>query len=427
MVPRRFPRHTKRLPLGRSRQRSNFCFGSQKARVLSPSDLDQEGPIRVGARVVQASGQCAELGDALARVRVEFTQETMIRPGDWVVVAGWFSHGSLTAARVIEHAQAPEPRGRSEVARLSWDGVGQHLRARARAMTCIRQYFASQGFLEVDTPIRVKAPQLDSGLRPISAGMCWLSASPEYHMKRLLVGGMPRIYQLAHCFRDEELGPWHQAEFTMLEWYRSFANLDDVLEDTECIVARVVGEIAGRRVIESPISRARVEVEPPFERWSVQEAFSRSAGIADVVDLAATDEQLYFRLLVERVEPSLAAQRRPVFLRDYPLSQAALARPTAPSAATADRAELYLGGIELCNGYSELVDAKENAARLLAESERRALQYGEEAPMDARFLAALEEGMPRAAGNALGFDRMIALALGVRDLEEVQAFPHHWL
>jgi lysyl-tRNA synthetase class 2 len=165
----------------------------------------------------------------------------------------------------------------------------------------------------------------------------------------------------------------------------------------------------------------------PFSRLTVREAFREHAGIADAVDLAHSDEARYFELMVGQVEPGLARESTPLFLWKYPANQAALARlcPTDPS--VAERFELYVGGVELCNGFDELTDAHEQRARFEAEQARRASDNRRTYPLDERFLTALESGMPPAGGNAVGFDRLVMLATGARELGDVMAFPTRML
>ncbi|HEX6764327.1 MAG TPA: amino acid--tRNA ligase-related protein, partial [Polyangiaceae bacterium] len=153
------------------------------------------------------------------------------------------------------------------------------------------------------------------------------------------------------------------------------------------------------------------------------EAFRRWAGVRDASELAARDKDRYFELLVGRVEPKLAELPRPVFLCDYPITEAALARPSPKDPSVAERFELYVGGVELSNGYGELTDPVEQKRRFEAERAARKAQGRRTYPLDASFLEALGEGMPRAGGNALGLDRLIMLALGAKSVSEVIAFP----
>jgi lysyl-tRNA synthetase class 2 len=395
-------------------------------RVLAPSDLatarTRSRAVRVGGRVVYAAPGQLRLADAYAALDVRVARDLPgVRPGHLVVVEGRQQGRKLRAARLVEHRAAPESTAAGEFARLCYLGVGTRLLQRARAVSVIRSYFARERFVEVDTPLRVRSPGLDAHVDAIVAQGGWLVTSPELHMKRLLVGGMPRIFQLCHCSRAEELGPWHEPEFLLLEWYRAFADYRAVMHDTEQLVAAVLRAIAGRARIRLCGGRL-VDVKPPFRTMTVREAFARYAREPDAVALAARDEHRFYQLLVERVEPRLARCSRPVFLYDYPLSQAALARVAPHDPTVAERFELYLGGIELCNGFSELTDPAEQRRRFDQERVRRRREHRPVYPIDERFMAASEEGLPRCAGNALGVDRLVALACGLQTIAEAQAF-----
>jgi lysyl-tRNA synthetase class 2 len=268
----------------------------------------------------------------------------------------------------------------------------------------------------------VRAPGVDPNVEALAAGSAFLVTSPELAMKRLLVGGIPRLYQLDRVFRRDESGALHEPEFTLLEWYRAFAGYDEIIADTEQIVLRVARAVAGRAALTAPDGR-RIDVRPPFDRVRVEDAFREHAGVADVAKLARTNEDRYFELLVERVEPALAARDRAVFLCDYPLTQAALARPCPADPRFAERFELYAGGVELSNGYGELTDPVEQRRRFLHEEKRRRRAGRSVYPLDDQFLSALEAGMPPSSGNALGVDRLVALALGCAQIADVVAFP----
>jgi lysyl-tRNA synthetase class 2 len=304
--------------------------------------------------------------------------------------------------------------------------VGPRLRARAQALSVVRAYFANQDFIEVETPLRVPAPGVDPHVEAIAAGADWLITSPELEMKRLVVAGVPRQFQLARVSRREESGHLHEEEFTLLEWYRAFSGQEEIVRDTEALVSQVARALRGRAELVTPDGR-RIVARPPFERLTVAEAFRVHAGIADVSDLAASDEARYFRLLVERVEPALAKLERPIFLLEYPISQAALARATPADPGFAERFELYAGGVELSNGYGELTCPVEQRRRMLSEHSRRKADGRSVYPINERFLAALEAGMPPTGGNALGFDRLLMLALGASSVQDVMAFPRRQL
>lgn len=399
-------------------------------RVLAPSDLATGAPkarsastLRVAGRVFEAGGARIVLADAFAAIGLRADARVLpvaLGVGDLVVIDVRRGRRGFEVLALIEHHREPLPDASSEFARLSWQGVGRLLRARARAFTEIRRYFTGEGFLEVDTPVRVRVPGSDPHVTALSAHGGWLITSPEHHMKRLLAGGVPRLFQLARASRAEELGPWHEPEFVMLEWYRAFSEPESILLDTERVVVRVFRALRAER-------GARAEdVAAPFERISVSDAFRRWAKIPDVHALAARDERRYFELLVDAVEPELARAKQPVFLVDFPLTQAALARRSPRDPLAADRFELYFRGVELCNGYGELTDADELVRRHAAESARRSAAGEPSYPLDERLVAALRQGMPPSAGNALGVDRLIALACGRTDIAATQPFPAEW-
>jgi lysyl-tRNA synthetase class 2 len=240
-------------------------------------------------------------------------------------------------------------------------------------------------------------------------------------MKRMLVGGLPRIYQIATCFRREELGPHHQPEFTMLEWYRAFAELSSVLDDTEELILCAARALGISDVLD--FSGRQFRLERPFRRLSVAAAFRRYSDVDDVYTLAEQSPERYFELMVDRIEPGLSEWDEPVFLTHYPASQAALARLCADEPRAAERAELFLGGVELCNAYGELSDAVIQRRRFEAELAARRAASRPSYPLDEEFLSALEEGLPPSAGNALGFDRLLQLLLNERDVAHTMAFP----
>lgn len=397
----------------------------------SPSDLvarhaTSDAIVRVGGRV-RLAGTGAELHDALGScallAAVGDASVTSLADGDLAVVEGRLREGALDDARVVwRTAAAPA----ADVSRIADRGVGRALAARARAVAAVRGVFEAAGFLEVDTPARVPCPGLDVHLdafRVETAGPPrWLSTSPEYQMKRLLTGGIPRCFQLARCFRRDELGDRHEPEFTMLEWYRGFGTVDEIIADTEAVCVAVAAA-CGRGDLR--VDGRSIALDRPFPRITVAEAFARFAGIgeAEVLRLAHEDEDRFFLVLVERVEPAIAALPGAVVLHRYPGPFASLARLCDDDPRWAERFEVYAGGVELCNGFGELTDAVEQRARFERDRAARARTGRDVYPLDERFLGALVEGMPPAAGNALGFDRLLAAALGARRIADVIAVP----
>lgn len=318
------------------------------------------------------------------------------------------------------------------------------LRERARVLAAVRAFFERRSVLEVETPVLCAAGAIDEHLEPMraeyrpdgpggSARRLWLMTSPEHSMKRLLVAGSGPIYQLTRAFRDGERGRLHNPEFTILEWYRPGWDHLRLMDEVEDLVAEV---LAG-----SP--RPIPEALRPFQRLTYAAAFldalgihpqrinvqdlSRLAGLEGVppppgLDVESRDAWLNL-LLGARVEPTLGVER-PAFLLDYPPSQAALARVRVEGELrVAERFELYVKGIELCNGYHELLDAEEQERRFLEANARRRAAGRVELPLDRAFLDAMRRGLPPCSGVALGVDRLVMLATGASSIDEVIAFP----
>lgn len=298
----------------------------------------------------------------------------------------------------------------------------KRLRERARVLADIRRFFDARGFVEVQTPVMVASPGLDLHLQAFEvvgadrSSARWLSTSPEYQMKRLLADGWERIYQVAPCFRRDEMGARHNPEFTMLEWYRAHAGIDDVMRDTEQLVAAVTG---GR----VHVGDRAIDVHPPLERMPVCDAFARFAGWAEdrTLHAAANDEDRYHRTFVESVEPALERFDRGLFIVDYPATQGSLARKKPGDPRFAERFELYVAGVELCNGFGELVDPVEQRLRFERDQVARRARGLPAYPIDERFLEALTL-VPPSGGNALGIDRLTALTCGTTEIAEVMAF-----
>jgi len=264
----------------------------------------------------------------------------------------------------------------------------------------IRAFFDARGFVEVETPVRIAAPAPEPHIDCPPSGRAFLRASPELQMKKLLAAGMEKIYQIGPCFREGECGSRHQPEFTMIEWYRAHADYRAILADMEALVAGIV-----------PGLRA------PFARITVRDAYRRFAGWDPVADW---DADRFDVDMATKIEPALP--QTPVFLMDYPAPAASLARLKPDDPAVAERWEFYVGGIELANCFSELVDGPAQRARFeAAKAERRRLGE-EDYPLDDEFLDVIGT-MPPSGGVALGVDRLVMLAAGAESIADVRAFP----
>ncbi len=310
-----------------------------------------------------------------------------------------------------------------------------YLRRRSLLTAGTRAFFTARGYTEVETPYAVPVPGEEVHLRAFRTERedhlgaitpLWLNTSPEFAMKKLLAGGAGRIFQLARVWRNAEGGDTHASEFTMLEWYRPGATMADLMDEVEALLRAVLPPVVTCRGVTADLAR--------FERLSVAEAFTRYAG-ADVLategDAAALARQagvslrdgeswedLFFRLLLAKVEPNLGREH-PTFLTYFPASQAALARRCPDDPRVAERFELFLCGMELANAFVELTDPVEQRRRFAEDRARREALYGPGWGTDEDFLAALEHGMPEAAGIALGFDRLAMVAAGANRIGDV--------
>ena len=308
---------------------------------------------------------------------------------------------------------------------------------RHKVERAIRRYFDSQGFLEARTPILVPCPGMETHIRPfrLETG-AYLPTSPEFALKRLLVGGLEKIFQIAPTFRLEPPSTTHSPEFTMLEWYRAFSGMEEIMADTEELIEALALEIHGKPSIE--FQGKSFSVARPWPRLFIRDLFREHAGLdwAECpeagqmtahcrrlgLEVAPEDtwDDLYFRIWLNVIEPKLP-QDRAVFVYGYPPSQAALAviEQDSNGLRFARRFEAYAAGIELCNAFEELTDPVEQRLRFEKDMQSRKDQYGEAfppTPIDEGFLEALTEGMPPSGGNALGVDRLVMLLADEPDI-----------
>lgn len=314
------------------------------------------------------------------------------------------------------------------------------MKARQAMYAAFRSFLRERGYQEVETPALVPAPgmephisafavtyvpEMDSGCeRPL-----YLHTSPEYAMKRLVADGSGPIFQICKVFRNGEVSRLHNPEFTMLELYRPGADYGGIMQELELSLAHVEAAVGGGKVF-GEIPYERMPVCAAFERFagidlqacpdarSLSNA-ARGAGVATPADAGFDDA--FFRVFLERVEPSLGRDR-PVYLIDYPASMASLSRLKAADPAVAERFELYVRGTELANGFSELTDAAEQRRRLEAEQAARKAAGRPVYPLDEDFIAAVSK-LPPCAGVAVGLDRVLMLMLGAESIDEVLLFP----
>jgi len=328
-----------------------------------------------------------------------------------------------------------------------------HLLARARILAALRSQFAQWDFTEVETPCLQVSPGMEPHImalgvdlaEPMAGGShrLYLHTSPEFTMKKLLVAGMERIYQIARVWRDGERSVTHHPEFTMLEWYRAGESYEQLMQDCAELM-RAAARAAGATEFRRGERRCDPFAEP--QRLTLQQAFQHYCGIdllattpdpwaPDREALAAearriglfvsdndTWEDVFFRIMLDRIEPFLGDER-PLILCEYPVSMAALSRPAPHDPRVAERFELYACGVELANAFGELTDAAEQRRRFTADMDLKERLYGVRYPVDQDFLAALESGMPESSGIALGIDRLVMLATGAEELADVLWAP----
>ncbi|MBI3993108.1 MAG: EF-P lysine aminoacylase GenX [Candidatus Lambdaproteobacteria bacterium] len=333
--------------------------------------------------------------------------------------------------------------GLTRMARLRW---------RQRILREVRIWFDAQDFLEVDTPARVPAPSPEPQFRPIAAGGGYLITSPEFQLKRLLVGGCERIYRLGPAFRGAESGAHHNPEFTMLEWYRAAAqsdvgvevlarDLEGLLGHLAPLAQEVAAELPDEAARAGLLARADELVRRHMARATLAELFrahlgldiagvttieglraaARAGGWPGAETLPGAFDDAFFTLW-ERIETRLPTA--PLLVSAWPAPLASLARLDPRDPRVAERLELYAGGLELANGFVELTDPVEQRRRFEADLAGRAARGMPPLPLDERFLSALDEGMPPATGMALGVERLVMLLTGAADIRDVLAFAH---
>ena len=289
------------------------------------------------------------------------------------------------------------------------------LARRAAIFRAARAFFDDHAFLEVHTPVRLRAPLPERHIDAVPAGGMYLATSPEPHMKRLLAAGYPRIYQIAPCFRHGERGARHNPEFTMLEWYRAGADYLQLAVDARALLGAVCRAVLGTTTI--VYQGARVDVAAAWEFLTVDAAYQREAGWTLEAD---PDPFRCDCAMARQIEPRLGFGQ-PTVLHDYPSSFCPMAEPLAGTPQRAARLEIYLAGVELANGCSERHDPRAQARALRDEQAARQALHKEVYPWPAEFVAALP-AMPPSAGMALGLDRLVMLLCDTPRIDEVIAF-----
>jgi elongation factor P--(R)-beta-lysine ligase len=300
-----------------------------------------------------------------------------------------------------------------ESSRLSH--IRPRLEYRASIINGIRAFFCREGFLEIESPLRVPAIAPEQFILPYTSEGWFLSTSPELQMKRLLSAGYEKIFQICHCFRQDECGRHHNPEFTMLEWYRSGGNYRHIIQDTENLIISLAYQLGYGLAFN--YRGQKIDLTLPWPEITVQDAYLRWAGWDPLVDFNGTrfDDDM-----ADKIIPHFVPDR-PTVIRDYPLECASLARVQPGNPQVAERAEVFIGGLEIANGYSELNNTEEQKKRFQWEMEQMQ-KAGKPAVWPQKFLEAVGH-LPECGGIALGVDRLVMLLTDAESIDDVMAFP----
>jgi lysyl-tRNA synthetase class 2 len=294
-----------------------------------------------------------------------------------------------------------------------------NLERRARILDSIRAFFSREGFIEIETPVRVPALAPEQFIHPYTSEGWFLSTSPELQMKRLLSAGYGKIFQICHCFRKDERGRHHNPEFTMLEWYHAGADYGRIIQDCE----RLVLDLSCRSGYGANLAYQgkKIDLSLPWPRITVRQAFLRWAGWDPLSDY---DGKRFDDDLVNKVIPNFEAER-PVIIQDYPVECASLARTKQDDLPFAERAEVFIAGLEIANAYSELTDPVIQEKRFRLEIQEMQ-KTGKPSILPLKFLEAVQY-LPECGGIALGVDRLVMLFCDTDSIDDVIAFPSDWL
>lgn len=300
---------------------------------------------------------------------------------------------------------------------------------REKVVDTIRSFFKKQGFHEVFTPVLVSVPSIEPNLEVFKTELrtskgiqkdAYLIMSPEYSIKKLLAAGIGSCFEITRCFRnEEEVSELHNPEFTMLEWYRVGANYFDVMEDFENLFIEIINKVNPKVDLKKWEYQGKTyDLTPPWPRVKIPDAFKKYTKI-DVLKLLDED---FYKIYFNKVEPELKKMKKPYFIYDYPISQASLSKPSKDPH-FAERFEVFLAGLELGNCFSELTDAGEQRKRFKMEKKEREQIGKSKYPIDEDLIKALESGLPKVSGIAVGVDRLIMLAANVPSISETLFFP----
>lgn len=290
------------------------------------------------------------------------------------------------------------------------------LEIRSRLFSIVRSFFEANGFLGVDTPVMIDAPAPEEYIEAPSVNDMYLRTSPELQMKRMLAAGYEKIYQIGRCFREGEFGMFHRVEFSMLEWYEVGADYNDLMDFTFSMLCEICRSLNGS--LNCEYGEYKIDFSSGYEQLTVYDAFIR---YSDKTPESALEDGSFEEIMVYSIEPNLGL-KKPTILKDYPAKCAALSKLKNDDERVAERWELYLGGVEIANAYSELTDPVIQRERFAESVTNRRKAGYKEYPEAVDFMNAIDFGIPESAGCALGLDRLTMIFTNSDDIADV-TFP----
>jgi len=319
---------------------------------------------------------------------------------------------------------------------------------KAKIKDLIREFFKEKGFLEAETPILVKYAGMEPYLSPFSLKFKdeknktyhgFLITSPEYSLKKMLSSGFEKLFEITKAFRQEEsFGGLHNPEFSILEWYRTNANYKDIMRDTEKLINFLAKKLYNKNYFY--YQDLKIDVSLPFKRMSLKQVFKKYSNLdldktfsldyfkkimkakGYKIEKGMDKNDLFYLVFLNEIEPNLD-KTKPIFLYDYPIYQGALAKRKKNNHYYVERFELFIGGMEIANAFSELLDYKEQLKRLKEEQKLRKKLNKEFIEIDKDFIKALKSGISKTGGIALGIDRLEMLLLNIKDINDLLMFP----
>ncbi|MCW5197063.1 elongation factor P--(R)-beta-lysine ligase [Buchnera aphidicola] len=316
----------------------------------------------------------------------------------------------------------------------TFDNKNKNLHYRAYIISKIRHFFKKKHVLEVETPMLTKFTVTDINLFPFKVfseklyniydhqNIMWLITSPEYHMKRLLSNGIGSIYQICHCFRSQEIGNYHNPEFTMLEWYQINYDMFDMINEVECFLKHIISVKSVYKISYQDIFMKSFFIDPLNTNIVELNTILIYLKHKHLINSRNTVQNILELIFTIGIEPKISQYIMPVIIYHYPIEQALLSRGNVIDYRISDRFEIFFQGIELGNGFCELIDHNEQNKRFLQENLNRVSLNLAKRSIDFRFLQSLSLNMPECSGVSIGLDRLMMIILKTNNINDVLSF-----